>query len=94
MTISIATTHFDQSRIGSGRRRVVVLNEGRAWATLFYLPTLTRFRVPLKDLRAAEIAPREPITGAFKRRVRARIALARKCGERWSRRTTDAILSA
>ena len=37
--------HLDDSRIGSGQRIVIVLLEGRKWTTLFYPPTLIRFRL-------------------------------------------------
>jgi hypothetical protein len=40
--------YLDDSRIGSGYRRFLVLEVGRKWATLFYAPTLAKLRLPIE----------------------------------------------
>jgi hypothetical protein len=42
--------YVDDSRVGSGYRRFLVLEVGRKWVTTLYLPTLTKVRFPISEL--------------------------------------------
>jgi len=63
--------HFDDTRVGSGWRCVLVLSVGRKWTRLFYPPTCDVISLPNEV--AAKIK-REPVKlrkGAMLKRIRA-----------------------
>lgn len=64
--MKIATINFKFSKIGSGYRDVVIVNRGRKWVRLFYVPTLTGFNMRLDEFEGYRPEERDPPKGLAK----------------------------
>lgn len=74
MMIQVNTPY--KARLGSGFRNFFVLNEGRIWITLLYIPTMTKIRFMIRTLNPPfkeisynpkRLAATIRSTGAFRR---------------------------
>ena len=82
---------LDDPKVGCGTRSFVVVAEGRAWATLLYVPLLVQLRVPCGELRRARPEPIPAQKLAAK--IRARRRERKKLGLPFSQAAVRAALA-
>lgn len=75
-------TDRETAKVGMGYRNFLVLDRGKKWATLLYIPTVTKIRVPVEDLLRS--APVEASRSYLKARLREAVAYRKKLNMPWS----------